>query len=170
MTSAQDFPRFQCGVGLGYARASQRDGVALFIEPVYRIKENLAAGLQFEYAMIGAKHAGEQAASIISFSLNGKYYFSKHRFRPFMGAGAGTYSLSTDILAPGFHSIRSFGWYPRLGFEYGHLSLTMDYHFISDQLPEELTILGIPVGTTTARDANYFGIKLGYLFGRGQAR
>lgn len=160
----QEPSRFHVGAGLGYAHADQRNGGSIYVEPTFAMGDNFLTGLQLEYAMIGSSRAGDPSSGIISFSANGRYYLNQNRLRPFVGAGMGVYYLSNDILAPGFQSVSSFGFYPRLGFDIGHLAVVLDYNFVSRQMPAAVTVFGVPVGSTEQKDANYVGLKLGYVF------
>jgi len=162
---AQEFNKFQVGAGLGYAQTTQRKGVTVYVEPRYRFVECVAVFAKLETATMASIQTSDPAATIISFSLGGQYYFGRNKFRPFAGAGIGSYYLSSDFLAGGFQSINSFGYYPRVGFDYGQLNITFDYNIITEKIPETTTILGLPAGTTTQREANHFCLKIGYFFG-----
>jgi hypothetical protein len=163
---AQGQRKFTVDFGLGYAGAKEEMGGLIFIEPTYRLKENFSLGLQLEYVLMGGTNASDPSTNRISFSLSGQYYFGQTKLRLFVGAGFGIYFLSNDLLAPGFQAVKSFGYYPRIGFDYGQFTFEVDYNIISNKMPEEVTVLGVPIGSTAARDAHYFSIKAGYIFGK----
>lgn len=83
--------------------------------------------------------ASIDVAGITSYTLNGQYYFGEGSFRPFVGAGLGIYSLSvitTKFTSQGvtpsgtIASESSFGFYPRVGFDYGHFNISIDYNLV----------------------------------------
>ena len=173
---AQDYKKFKVGVGLGYASASgygSGGGVIFTIEPAYRLQDNLSIGLRWEAAAITRGYsqtvsgANFDVAGIGSFTLNGQYYFgSGGDFRPFAGLGLGLYSLAgvsgsssgSNITATEAES--KFGFYPRIGFDFHHFSMSADYNIV----PPTKDILG---GTGEFKNS-YLGIRLGFFFGGGK--
>lgn len=141
---AQEFKKFKVGVGVGYAMASgkgAKGGVIATVEPAYRISDIIQVGLRWESAAI-VRGASEDVgmdldvAAIGSYSLNGQYYFGNEGFRPFVGAGLGLFSLAAvkidgsgdaGVIAA---SENKFGFYPRVGFDAGHFTLSLDYNLI----------------------------------------
>jgi hypothetical protein len=169
-SSGQDYNKFKLGIGAGYALpAKGTGGGGLYLEPMYRISDNFALGLKFEYMLLGQSQPGEANINATSFALGAQYYFSKNKFRPFIGGGVGTYTLgASDVLLLGsVQTVASIGFYPRVGFDLGHFNVTLDYNIISDKAPSTITIFGIPIGTPSQRDANYLGVKVGYSIGGG---
>lgn len=167
---AQDYRKFKFGMGLGYAAASQSNGgIAMYFEPMFRITDNIAVGTKFEYAGLATAKSTESSVNIGSLSINGQYYLSNKKFRPFIGAGLGFYSMAPMDLLLGFslESVTAFGFYPRIGFDLGHFNFTLDYNIISQKAPATITLIGIPIGTVAERDANYLGIKIGFSLGGG---
>src|SRR5829696_6387175 len=91
--NAQEFKKFNVGVGLGYAMPGGEGaggGVLFAVEPAYRVTDALAVGLRLETAVVvrGLSEAvstyNASAAGIVSYTVNGKYYFSNAKFRPFV--------------------------------------------------------------------------------------
>src|ERR1043165_2449844 len=100
---AQEYKKFKVGLGLGYAMASgsgSGGGLLFTLEPAYRLKDNFSIGLRMESALItrgfsqSVQGVSLGVASVGSYTLNGQYYFGTTSFRPFVGAGFGTYSLA----------------------------------------------------------------------------
>jgi opacity protein-like surface antigen len=175
---AQEYKKFRVGLGLGYALAGgngSSGGVLIALEPSYRIQDNLSLGLRLESALITRGFSGTvpsgasiDVAGITSYTLNGQYYFGESSFRPFVGAGLGIYSLaaiSTKFTSGGvttandFASESKFGFYPRVGFDYGHFNITIDYNLVPS------TAI---TGSSDSFTNNYFGIRIGAYFGGGK--
>jgi len=166
---AQEFKAFRVGVGLGYAAASgkgAKGGVLFALEPGYRVSDQILANLRMEGAVIGRGYANETSASIDvaaigSYTLNGQYYFNNNNFRPFAGLGFGIYSLaavsaSADVngnVNQGVAAGSKIGFYPRVGFDAGHFTLSLDYNLV----PE-----------TNGIKNSYFGLRFGGFFGGGR--
>lgn len=173
---AQEYKKFKVGIGLGYALASgegSKGGVLITLEPAYRIKDNFSIGLRMESALVtrglstSLTGLSVDVAAIGSYTLNGQYYFGEgSSFRPFFGAGLGIFSLSKiDIsytnggqtLTGSFPSESQFGFYPRVGFDYGHFNLALDYNFVP----------ATKAGTGEFKN-NYLGFRVGFFFGGGK--
>lgn len=174
-SNGQDFKKFKVGLGFGYAIPGDGGGgIALYIEPMYRIKDNIGIGFRYESAatvpanvLSGGVTITPSAAVIGSFGLTGQYYFSNNKFRPFAGFGIASFTLaSIDVAITGSGSVggvlspsvSKVGFYPRVGFDYGHFNMTLDYNFIPAETATSLV---------AARNASYIGIKLGFSFGGG---
>lgn len=175
-SNGQDFKKFKVGLGFGYAIPGDGGGgIALYLEPMYRINDKIGIGFRYESAatvpasvISGGVSVVPSAAVIGSFGLTGQYYFSNNKFRPFAGLGIASFSLASidvaitgggssigGVLSP---SVSKVGFYPRVGFDYGHFNMTLDYNFI----PAEAATAFV-----AARNASYIGIKLGFSFGGG---
>lgn len=168
---AQEYQAFRVGVGLGYAMASgsgSKGGVLFNLEPGYRVTDQILLNLRIEGAVVGRGFANESSAemdvaAIASYTLNGQYYFNNNKFRPFVGAGIGSYSLASTSVSVNLGggdtetavvaAASKFGFYPRVGFDSGHFTLALDYNII----PE-----------TNGIKNSYFGIRVGGFFGGGK--
>lgn len=177
-TFGQDYKQFKVGIGLGYGVPSEGSGgVLLYLEPMYRIQDQIAVGLRLESAgFLGQPISGTpyttSAFAIGSFTLNGQYYFSNNAFRPFVGAGFGMFSIaaaSADIAGTSVNinaAATVFGFYPRVGFDFGHFNLSIDYNLIPAQ---ETTVSIGGFGTTiTSTNYSYIGIRIGGSIGGGK--
>jgi len=174
---AQEFKKFKVGLGLGYALPTDGSGgVLLYLEPMYRVADNIGIGLRIESAALLASPVNGisvSASAVSSYTLNGQYYFSNNKFRPFVGAGFGMFSLaaaSVDVLGGGSVALGAattkFGFYPRVGFDLGHFNLSIDYNII----PATSSSVAIPpFGTiTTSQNSSYIGVRIGASIGGGQ--
>jgi hypothetical protein len=138
---AQEFKKFKVGLGAGYAAASGKGaegGVVGTLEPAYRISDIIQVGLRWEGAAIVRGTSMDlgiypEIAVIESWTLNGQYYFSNKSFRPFVGAGFGLFSLAAvkiDDIPEVAAAENRVGFYPRVGFDAGHFTLSLDYNLI----------------------------------------
>ena len=167
---AQEYKKVKVGLGFGYAAPNDGGGgAAIYLEPAYRVNDQIAVGLRMEGAIIG-KVVGESEADVSfngSYTVNGQYYLSDAKFRPFVGLGMGIYSLgnvevsNSAVLAFG----SEFGFYPRFGFDLGHLNFIFDYNLVSASEGISIDDLG---NTTNVDIKNgYFAVKLGFSIGGG---
>ena len=172
----QDYKKFKVGLGLGYAISSgagSAGGVLITVEPAYRLSDNLSIGLRLESAALTRGYSGTLAsgttlsvAGIGSYTLNGQYYFSANKFRPFVGAGFGMYQLADVTAASGGSTVGTVlgetvvGFYPRIGFDLGHFNMALDYNILPGSKP---------AGSTTSDVINnsYIGIRIGAFIGGG---
>ena len=170
--NAQEYKKFRVGVGAGYAIASGEGsggGVLFTVEPGYRVNDQILANLRWESAAVirGTADATTfdlEVAAISSYTLNGQYYLMNGSFRPFVGAGFGLFKLAAVEVSgsSGGGSTAAaaetkFGFYPRLGFDVSHFTITLDYNLVP---PTES-------GTTEFKNS-YIGIRIGGFFGGGR--
>lgn len=161
VSKAQEYKKFKVGLGLGYAMpggAGAKGGVLVYTEPAYRINDKLQAGLRLEAAVIVSGGSGGGSASALgSYTLNGQYYFSNNNFRPFAGLGLGLFDVASGAamdngtLKAGGGTV--FGFYPRVGFDLGHFTMTLDYNIVTAKSPIK---------------ANYLGVRMGFNIGGGK--
>jgi hypothetical protein len=173
--NAQEFKKFSVGVGLGYAKPGGEGaggGVLFAVEPAYRLSDVLQVGLRMETAVVvrglseSATSYNASAAGLGSYTLNGKYYFSNNKFRPFAGAGFGLYSLAAVTVSDtggGAAAESKIGFYPRVGFDLGHFNITLDYNLIG-----ATTIEDAGGGADLKTKNSYFGFRIGGFFGGGR--
>jgi hypothetical protein len=166
---AQEYKAFRVGLGLGYAMASgkgAKGGALFYLEPGYRVNDQILANLRIEGAVVGRGFADENSAEIevaalASYTLNGQYYFNNNNFRPFVGAGFGMFSLASASVSASsgggssesVAAANKIGFYPRIGFDAGHFTLALDYNLV----PE-----------TNGIKNSYIGIRFGGFFGGGR--
>lgn len=187
---AQDYKPVKVGIGLGYASPGgdgAKGGVLFYLEPAYRVTDQIAVGLRLESAVMarGTSITATSTTTSVdldvsatgSYTVNGQYYFSNNTFRPFAGLGLGLYSLAAVKASTSGSSTTSsitastseFGFYPRLGFDAGHFTMQVEYNII----PATKSQISISTGTgfTTATSEsknNYLAIKAGFFFGGGK--
>ncbi|WP_296620187.1 outer membrane beta-barrel protein [Marivirga sp.] len=168
--NAQDYKPFQLYSGVGYAIPQGGGGILFDIEPAYRINDQISVGLRWEVAAM-ARVVGNQEASVSgtsSYTLNGKYYLENgSSFRPYVGAGLGAYglaSVSTGTNGAAAGAETKIGFYPRIGFDWGHFNINIDYNFIPSSEIQGTDTNGNPATFDVAN--SYLGIRIGaFLFG-----
>jgi hypothetical protein len=148
--NAQEYKKFKTGLGIGYGK-SVRDnypiGIVITLEPGLRISDDLSLGLRIEGAVL--MYNLDNNYAVLSFTVNGQYYLSDNSLRPFIGAGLGLYAVE--------RSGNQLGFYPRVGFDKGHFSVSFDYNFIASSITEGANAM-----------YSYLGIKVGAFFGGGK--
>lgn len=179
--NAQEFKKFRVGVGAGYAKAGGQGGgggVLFTVEPGYRVMDALLVNLRWESAAVirgtvDDTGADFDVAGIGSYTLNGQYFLSNNNFRPFVGVGFGMFNLaavkveanSSGSAGTAASSETKFGVYPRLGFDFRHFTVNIDYNIV----PNTKATVSTGTGTSTAEFKNsYIGFRLGGYFGGGR--
>lgn len=158
---AQEFNPFRVGLGLGYASPSGKGakaGILYYIEPGYRVSDQILANLRIEGAVIARGFAEEQSAeldvaALSSYTVNGQYYFNNNNFRPFAGLGLGIYSLAAVSIEANQSggdiseaATSKLGFYPRVGFDAGHFQFSLDYNIVPETSGVKNSYLGVRLG------------------------
>lgn len=173
---AQEFKKFKVGLGGGYALTSgsgAKGGALVYLEPAYRVQDQILVGLRLEWAGMVRGYAEDVDAGSISASFSGsqglfgQYYFSNEGFRPFLGLGVGINKVTTaaaSFEAETFVGVQEskVGFFPRVGFDAGHFTLSLDYNIIGAS-----TLEGSAGGELKTKN-NYIGIRFGGFFGGGR--
>lgn len=171
------------GGGFGYA-----------IEPGFVITDKLAANFRWEGTIFTRDFDEPTGATVDvgiggigSYTLNGVYYLMDGKFKPFVGLGFGMYNpanveITVSTAGAGSASTTSdleldpvFGFYPRVGFNLGHMNFIIEYNIVGDSESEQTTTTVDPItgtSTTSTRTStfenSYLMVKLGFtLFGGG---
>ncbi|NOS94262.1 MAG: outer membrane beta-barrel protein [Cyclobacteriaceae bacterium] len=174
---AQEYKKLKVGLGFGYALAggeNSESGLLYSIEPAYRISDKISIGIRAEAAII--KRGGLSRfpstmdfASISSFTVNGQYFLNSSAIRPFVGAGVGVYSFgayttvvtilgqTNQKVSVSYPSESVFGFYPRVGFDFGHLSVSADYNIVASSKNDVAELTN-----------SYLGFRVGFFFGGGK--
>jgi len=156
-----NYKAFKVDIGIGYAiptagSGGTKAGATFTIEPHYRFSDQISAGLRLEGAALGYQNSDDDIdiSVLNSYCATGEYYLMDGGFRPFVGAGAGLFSLGSVNVNSGTEPVKvegatKFGFFPRIGFETGHFRVSSDYNVLSDK-------------------AGYLAFKLGFFFGGGK--
>ena len=183
VTSAftQEFIKLRAEFGFGYGLnypvyQEHESNIAplAYFAPSYRLNDKMVVGFKMEVALT-------RDITIGSYGPNVQYYFSNKSFRPFAGAGIGLYHQKLSILdiSPPYPNTgafsaneeTSFGFYPRVGFDYRHITLTIDYNIVatSKALIQDNSLA--PPNTINGHlENNYLGLKLGIFIGGGRKK
>lgn len=164
--NGQHYDKFKLGLGAGYifgkpagyhGYTSDGDqfttsGFILTLEPAYRVRDNIAAGLRLEVEV----YPGDPAPAVLaSVTINGQYYFTDEQFRPFVGVGLGIFASKEKKTYN-----QNIGFYPRLGFDWGHFTLALEFNLI----PGAASGYDFVTNTTQKSSAYYLGVRVGGFF------
>ncbi|HEX3385533.1 MAG TPA: hypothetical protein VHS53_10110 [Mucilaginibacter sp.] len=175
------FHKFKVDITFGYAippstSTSATDnikaGATFVFEPHYRVSDAFAVGVRGEAAALaygntsgsGTGTSGNaNVSAIYSFCPSLDIYLMNGGFRPFIGGGAGIfYQGSVSVSGSdqgtsntGYVSLGSkFGFFPRAGFEVGHLRLSAEYNVLGND--------------ANGNSSNYAAFSIGFFFGGGR--
>jgi len=173
--NAQEYKKLRVAIGTGYASVGQEyreysngGQVLFFLEPSFRLNDKVSVGCRLEVT---------PGKTVASYTFNGQCYWVKKSqdFRPFVGWGIGFYHpyLSGDV----FYGITSrqeqtvFGFYPRLGFDYGHLTLLIDWNIGGYANATIYPPAGSALPSFDGNlSPNYFSAKIGLQIGGGKKK
>ena len=169
--------KIRFGFGGGLVSASPHLGLSTYLEPSYNITDVFSVGARAEWLMLTYGLPDDRMYETLfrgTYSLNGKYYLGTRKFRPFVGVGIGSYGLSpvryrevgekTGMFSGGTEitaAERKIGLYPRVGFDLGKFTISVDYNFIPN------TKTTVP-GSDASFKNSYIGVRLGANFGGGR--
>ncbi len=152
----QIYKPFKIDIGMGIT-----NGLLVYAEPSYTFAGKFKTGLRFEDAIMSMKNIGSSA-------LTFDYYFlTTHRLRLFAGGGYSLYTTSSNGgCDPGpstteiVRSTGKSGGLARLGFDWHHFHLSMEYNFVPSTY---VTAIGNDAqnSPTIVYENNYFALKLG---------
>ena len=148
---SQEYKKIKVGCGFGYTLSNNfvDFGLLIYLEPSYRLRDNLSVGLRMESAGLDMELLSANIHAT-SYTLNSQYYFGRRRLKPLLGLGMGMYRIEHNYSSAVYFS---YGLYPRAGFDVGHFNLTLDYNLIAK---------------SDNNKYNYLGIRIGIFFGGGK--
>ncbi|CCH54095.1 hypothetical protein BN8_03238 [Fibrisoma limi BUZ 3] len=181
--TAQEFKPFKFNISLGYAKPSgpgASGGFLYSLEPKYGLSDNIDLGLRIEGALMvrGVVVNGEDAEGELkasgSYLVTGTYLLTNTNFRPYIGAGAGLFSVAStgvtviddEAEAGTLTGGTKFGGMVRAGFKAGHFNLGLEYNLIP--ATEGIIMSNNGLNTNVSSKNSYFGIKLGVDIGGGR--
>ena len=180
---AQEFKPFKVNVSIGYAKAlgeGLSGGVLFAIEPKYGVSDHFDVGVRIETAGIARgvtlsnnnqTYTGK-ASAFTSALATGTYLIGTGGIRPFIGLGAGIYSVgSSDTFSvtngqnvPDNVTLTTetkFGGMVRAGIKAGHFVVGVEYNAVPTT--------AVKLSNTTIDSKNaYLGIKIGFDIGGGR--
>jgi hypothetical protein len=168
--------RIDAGLTGSWAGVNERNGTGMVVEIKGYANEALAIGGRVEIAMffggsVGSDNAELGFAMIGAGLLKAEYYVLPGQIRPFVSAGAGVYSLGTQIVTGGSGTTRSeagryFGIAPQVGLDVGRLRFAATYNAIVGA-GFDVTSMASGTRQTDRVSSNYFSLELSFRFGGG---
>jgi outer membrane protein X len=164
-----------------YGAADVREyGIGAAIEPKFNVTDQIAVGLRLEGAAlvpesvsVGSDNVSMGVRALSAYLAKVDYYFTTTDVRPFVGLGAGYYSIggvsqsvgSGGVVQQG-EAFTGFGVAPQLGVNFGAFRLAGTYHFLTGG---DRVVLVQAVGSTVPMErtmpTSYFALELGGTFG-----
>jgi len=173
---AQQYRKFLFAIDIGAPRSSLNPIGSFTMEAGYRVRDRILIGFRVE--QIGfVSMAGSTNSSLGSIGINGHYYFALPSVRPFCGVGIGLYNPSNNFMMSNTETQNQrngFGVYPRIGLEFRHIRLMLEYNFIQKMNDYIITdMISIPRGTQghyQMIDKSYLSFKIGFFIGGGKKK
>ncbi|MDD2675517.1 MAG: OmpA family protein [Flavobacterium sp.] len=175
---AQKEGGFRVGLDLGVVPTNGGGGALFSLEPKYNIKDNMNVGLRIGIAAIVRDINDSGATTSAKVAGNGSYvatydyYFNGagKSFVPYIGAGAGYYSIANVELDDTNNSndvnvdaTGKMGGLVRGGFEWGKFRMGLEYNLVPESTLQDIN------GNNQGTVANsYVGIHLGFYVGGGK--
>ncbi len=180
-SSESKFHKFKVDLTVGYAippsnsnsaNANIKAGATFVLEPHYRLTDAVAIGLRIEGAALAygnttgsgtGTSGGAEVSAIYSYCPSLDFYLMNGGFRLFVGGGAGIYNQgsvgvsgsSQGTSNTGYVSLGSkFGFFPRAGFEIGHLRLSAEYNVLGND--------------ANGNSSSFAAFNIGFFFGGGR--
>ena len=152
------------GIGTTF-QSFKSDGFLVYIEPSYTFAGRFKTGIRLEEAVLNMKN-------IASTALTFDYYYVSHSgLRLFAGGGYSRYNTSASGgCDPGpttthfIRSTKSAGGLVRIGIEFNHLRLGMEYNMVPSTY-FTASGSGDQTGTMVVYKNNYFALKIGISVG-----
>jgi hypothetical protein len=176
------FKPFKFDLSLGAAipqGPGSKGGGLISVEPKYAVADQFWVGLRVEVAAMvrdfteydgyGNSSTSTKVSASGSYVVTGDFYFTTSDFRPFIGAGAGLFSLASEDVNDNYgdnNSVASaykFGGMVRAGFEVRHFRLGVEYNLIGNTVLQSYDSNGNPISSPFKN--SYLGIKAGFVFG-----
>ena len=179
--SKSELKPFKVDVSFGYAipgGSGAKGGVLFAVEPKYAVLSNLSLGIRFEGAVVarfsGYDPDGDPLNASVkasgSYLATGDYYLmNNYSFRPFVGAGAGIFSLAGVESNSGSGEVSAgikFGGMIRGGVEVSHFRLGLEYNIVPKTTFTGYDQDGNLTSGLTSNNS-YIGVKIGVCFGGG---
>jgi outer membrane protein X len=131
------------GVAGLWGHGTQSFGIGAVVEPKWNITDSIAAGLRVDGGVVfGGRIVPRGTTSVamgamVGTLLKGEYLLGSSGVRPFVGLGAGMYTLVSQGAAVGDEGAgvnqsvgRFYGLAPQLGVDFGGVRLGVTYNYI----------------------------------------
>ncbi len=158
---------FKFEIGGLYGIPADKDaytaGVGFYAHPSYYLGDKIDVGVKAEFVVIGSADvagANVSISAIGSYLATCNYYFTVSKVRPYVGVGAGIYTLGSASVTDNLGNSAEinfgdkYGVAPKVGLDLGHFTLNVAYNMI----------FGLEEGLA---DKNYLTAGIGVFFGGG---
>lgn len=171
--------RVDAGITGSTVRISDRNGSGMAVEIKGMAHDNLAIGGRVEFAVMFGGVVGEDEAPLdVSIAASGllkaEYLFGDALVRPFVGLGAGGYTIGSQTIAAGpnrdgieVRTGRYFGVAPQIGVDIGRVRIAATYNAILGAYLELRQTIG-NVEQTERLSQNYLSLELSFQFAGGR--
>jgi hypothetical protein len=159
MSLSQKYKRLRAGLGLGVT-----NGFIAYFEPSFRITDKISVGYRSEGGVFF--FSGFETYQMASKGGVIQYYFEVEDVRIFIGLGLASYKCSPSNYSRADDP--TFGFFPRIGYDAGHLTLCIDYNLINDF--KVSTYAPHSFSSTEMSNRNYLSIKIGMTIGGGRKK
>jgi outer membrane protein X len=171
--------RVDAGLTGSTVSISGRNGTGMAVEIKGMAHDNIAIGGRVEMAVMFGGVVGEDEAPLdVSMAASGllkaEYLFGRSTVRPFLGLGAGGYTIGSQTIDPGPNrdGIRSstgryFGVAPQVGVDIGPVRVAATYNAILGAYLELHQTVG-SVEETSRLSQNYLSLEVSFQFAGGR--
>jgi hypothetical protein len=173
--AAQHYRKFLFALDVGMPNSKLKPAGLFTMEPAYRVNDKIAIGFRMETVGFVSTIGGNNL-SLSSMGINGHYYFDLP-VRTFCGLGIGLYNPSNNFIMSNTETQsqrNGLGIYPRIGLEFGHARLTLEYNFIQNMndyvSPEFNPMMPLAQGHYEIVNKSYLSLKIGFFIGGGKKK
>ena len=150
-------------------------GGGIAIEPKYNVNDQIALGLRIEATGMASENVytspgvstSLSARGVVAFLAKADVYLTTTSVRPFLGFGAGLYTMgsaSSGVTGVGSEAFRGFGIAPQVGLNLGHFRIAATYNIVTGG---QHIIVATGTAPTLAKD--YFSFEIGGTIGGGRS-
>jgi len=168
---AQEQGKIRGGANIGWCIPKGGGGVCFDLQAGYNLSDDMTVGIKWGYALMGKVDPKGEVGSIVGNSnLLGTftYFLNMGSFAPFVGAGAGLYTvagggtgLTGFVIEPG----NKFGGMLTAGFEFKRFRLGLEYNLIPSSDAHLVSVVGPQYGSVKN---SYMALTFGFYLGGGK--
>ncbi|MFM7485761.1 MAG: hypothetical protein ACKO13_02460 [Cytophagales bacterium] len=171
--NGQNYRKVFFAMDLGVPLGKNSGIGSISLEPSYRINDKMCAGFRIEHNGF-VSMAGGSNPFVASLGVSYQYYLPV-KYRVFVGGGLAVFNPSNIFLAGNTDTMNErnrFGFFPRVGVDFGHLRLMAEYTFVGSMTDYVLAYrgAGAPTGQFESINKSYLNLKIGFFIGGGRKR
>jgi outer membrane protein W len=171
--------RVDAGLTGSTVAIADRNGAGFVVEIKELVTDHLAIGGRVEVGVMYGGHVGDDHADVSATMaacglVKAEYHFLDGQIRPFVGLGAGAYTIGSESVTSGPMTAgvqtdtgRYVGVAPQIGIDLGHVRIAATYNAIVGASIEVHDMVGTASQTTTLSQ-NYLSLELSYEFAGGR--